>query len=439
MGNKVLRSETLRSGRVDFSYEKLTLENGLTVFVAPMEGYRAVQACLAVGFGSVDRCFLRQGQETALPAGVAHFLEHKMFESEDGDAFDLYARIGASANAYTSFEKTCYVFGATDKVDESLNVLLGSVSHPWFTEATVAKEQGIIGQEIRMYEDSPDWRILFAVFDCLYHNCPIKEDIAGTVESIADITPKTLYACTDAFYTPDNMVLAVAGSVTRAQVLAALDRAELPQGGETGQKLRRPEPEEIVHAGAELEMAVSQPVLGIGFKERPRGADERLRWEVLADLLGELLIGDTTPLYRRLYDEGLVNSGFSSDVFSGEGYFCILFSGETREPETVRAALLQEIARLRAQGIADEDFQLCRNVLYGEAVSGFESPEGIAADLAACGLRDEPLFAELEILAALTAEDVRAALEELLREERSAAVVLRPLAGRGQTARTAEE
>lgn len=185
-----------------------------------------------------------------------------------------------------------------------------------------------------------------------------------------------LYTCTDAFYTPGNMVLAVAGNITRAQVLAALDRAGLPAGGERGGKLRQPEPEEIVRPRGELEMAVSQPVLGIGFKERPRDAGERLRWEVLADLLGELLIGDTTPLYRRLYDEGLVNSGFSSDVFSGEGYFCILFSGETREPETVRAALLQEIGRLRAQGIADEDFQLCRNALYGEAVSGFESPGG---------------------------------------------------------------
>ena len=151
MGGKILRSETLRSGRVDFSYEKLTLENGLTVFVAPMEGYRAVQACFAVDFGSVDRRFLWRGREVELPAGVAHFLEHKMFESEEGDAFDLYARTGASANAYTSFEKTCYVFGATDRVEESLDVLLGSVSRPWFTEATVAKEQGIIGQEILFY------------------------------------------------------------------------------------------------------------------------------------------------------------------------------------------------------------------------------------------------------------------------------------------------
>lgn len=439
MGGKILRSETLRSGRVDFSYEKLTLENGLTVFVAPMEGYRAVQACFAVDFGSVDRRFLWQGREVELPAGVAHFLEHKMFESEEGDAFDLYARTGASANAYTSFEKTCYVFGATDRVEESLDVLLGSVSRPWFTEATVAKEQGIIGQEIRMYEDSPDWRILFAVFDCLYHNCPLKDDIAGTVNSIAAITPEMLYTCTDAFYTPGNMVLAVAGNITRAQVLAALDRAGLPAGGERGRKLRQPEPEEIVRPRGELEMAVSQPVLGIGFKERPRDAGERLRWEVLADLLGELLIGDTTPLYRRLYDEGLVNSGFSSDVFSGEGYFCILFSGETREPETVRAALLQEIGRLRAQGIADEDFQLCRNALYGEAVSGFESPEGVAADLAACGLRGEPLFAELEALAGLTVEDVRAALNELLREEHSATVVLRPLAERWQAEQDAAE
>ena len=214
------------------------------------------------GFGSVDQDFLWKGQKVHLPAGVAHFLEHKMFESEKGDAFDFYAKTGASANAYTGFERTCYVFGATDHLDESLDVLLDFVSHPWFTEATVAKEQGIIGQEIRMYEDSPDWRLMFAVFDCLYHNCPLKVDIAGTVESISEITPALLYTCTDAFYNPGNMVLAAAGRITREQVLAALDRADLPAGGEVGQKIPFAEPREIVRPADRLRMAVSPPGAG---------------------------------------------------------------------------------------------------------------------------------------------------------------------------------
>lgn len=432
MKNKLLRSETVRSARVDFRYEKMELENGLTVLLAPMEGYRAAQVAYAVGFGSVDQNFLWEGKEVRLPAGVAHFLEHKMFESEKGDAFDFYAKTGASANAYTGFERTCYVFGATDHLDESMDVLLDFVSHPWFTEATVAKEQGIIGQEIRMYEDSPEWRLMFAVFDCLYHNCPLKVDIAGTVDSIAEITPKLLYTCTDAFYTPRNMVLAAAGNVTREQILAALDRADLPSGEKMGHKLPVAEPEEIVRPADWLKMDVSRPVLGLGFKERPRPGSQRLRWEIMADLLGELLIGDTTPLYRRLYDEGLVNSDFSTDVFIGEGYFCIIFSGETRDPEAVRAALLEEIRRLRQEGIREEDFELCRNQLYGEAVSGFESAESVASALASLALRGENLFAELDLLASLTAADLQQALGELLAEERSAAVVLEP-ADRTQT------
>ena len=418
--------EIIRSERVDFAYEKIRLANGLTVLVAPMKGYRTANAAYATAFGSVDQRFVLDGEEISLPAGVAHFLEHKMFESEEGDAFDRYAETGANANAYTGFERTCYVFGASDRVDESLDILLDTVSHPWFTEATVAKEQGIIGQEIRMYEDSPDWRLMFSVFDCLYFNCPLKQDIAGSVESIAKITPQLLYTCTRAFYNPSNMVLAVAGNITRDQVLAALDRADLPQGGAAVQKLPASEPEQIRERGATVEMAVSRPVLGLGFKERPRPAAERLRWEIMADLLGELLIGDITPLYRRLYDEGLVNSGFSTDVFIGEGYFCILFSGETRDPGAVRAALLDEIARLRREGIRQEDFELCRNLLYGEAVGGFESAESVAGALASLALRGEDLFAELELLATLTVEDLEGALKELLDEGRSATVLLRP-------------
>lgn len=280
-----------------------------------------------------------------------------------------------------------------------------------------------------MYEDSPDWRLMFAAFDCLYYNCPLKQDIAGSVESIAQITPQLLYTCAKAFYTPANMVLAVAGNITREQVLDAIERARLPEGGPVGEKLPLDEPEGIRRDRDELTMAVSRPMLGLGFKERPRTPKERLRWEVMADLLGELLIGDITPLYRRLYDEGLVNSGFSNDVFIGEGYFCILFSGETKDPEAVRSALLSEIARLRREGIRQEDFELCRNLLYGEAVSGFESSESVAGALATLSLRGEDLFAELELLATLTKEDLESALAELMDEERSATVVLRPASG----------
>ena len=200
------------------------LPSGLTVLVRPMPGYSSTHVIFATKFGSIDRDFRLDGKEVHLPAGVAHFLEHKMFEDEDGDAFAKYAKTGANANAFTSFDRTCYLFTATQQLDESLDVLLGMVTHPYFTEQTIAKEQGIIGQEIKMYDDSPDWRLLNALFRCLYADHPLRDDIAGTVESIAELTPQMLYNCTKAFYAPSNMVLSVAGKITLAQAVDACKR-----------------------------------------------------------------------------------------------------------------------------------------------------------------------------------------------------------------------
>ena len=187
------------------------LPSGLTVLVRPMPGYSGTHVIYATRFGSIDRDFRLGEREVHLPAGVAHFLEHKMFEDEDGDAFAKFAKTGANANAFTAFDRTCYLFTATEQLDESLDVLLGMVGHPYFTEQTIAKEQGIIGQEIKMYDDSPDWRLITGLCECLYHSHPIRSDIAGTVESIAQITPEMLYDSCRAFYAPDNMVLAAAG------------------------------------------------------------------------------------------------------------------------------------------------------------------------------------------------------------------------------------
>ena len=273
----------------------------------------------ATRFGSTDASFTldkndgRGPVRIDLPAGVAHFLEHKMFESEEGDAFALYAKTGANANAYTSFDRTSYIFTATGKIDESLDVLLGMVGKPYFTEATIAKEQGIIGQEIRMYDDSADWRLLTGLCQCLYAHHPVRSDIAGTVESIAQITPEMLYACTDAFYQPANMVLAAAGNITMEQLEAACARAGLnePRQPYPVQRILAGEPLTPARDRMEFSMPVAKPCIGIGFKEAPLpDGVAGLRGRVICDLLTELIVGGTTPLYRRLYDEGLVNPEF---------------------------------------------------------------------------------------------------------------------------------
>ena len=407
--------------------EKTVLPSGLTVLVRPMPGYGSGHAEYATRFGSIDRDFVLDGKPVHLPAGVAHFLEHKMFESEDGDAFSKYAKTGANANAFTSFDQTCYVFTATRQVDESLDILLSMVGQPYFTEATIQKEQGIIGQEIRMYDDNPDWRMLFALCGCLYQNHPIRSDIAGTVVSIAEITAEMPYTRTDAFYDPANMVLAVAGGVTTRQVLDACARAGLdqPRPPHKVQRIQKPEGPLPAKTRDQFRMSVSKPCIGVGYKEAPLG-ENRVRGEILCDLLGELVCGGMTPLYRRLYDEGLVNPGFGAEYLSVEGCCCILFTGESDEPEKVRTLLLEEIERIRREGVDEELFTLCKNQMYGEMLEALESPTGAAGALVSNYLRSSTLEEGVQLLAALTKQEVDAALQTMLLPEHSATVTILP-------------
>ena len=284
------------------------LPSGLTVLVRPMPGYSGTHVIYATRFGSIDRDFRLGEREVHLPAGVAHFLEHKMFEDEDGDAFAKFAKTGANANAFTAFDRTCYLFTATEQLDESLDVLLGMVGHPYFTEQTIAKEQGIIGQEIKMYDDSPDWRLITGLCECLYHSHPIRSDIAGTVESIAEITPEMLYDCCKAFYAPGNMVLAAAGNTSMEQILAACARHGLmdERPAEKVERLLRPEPMTLAAAEKTIAMPIAKSCFGLGFKEEPLPFGD-LRSEMLYELILCCICGGMSPLYRRLYDESLTN------------------------------------------------------------------------------------------------------------------------------------
>ena len=274
-----MHDPSLQAVRRAAAFESTVLENGLTVRVHTMPGFTGVHAVYGTKFGSIDRAFALDGKRVDLPAGIAHFLEHKMFENEEGDAFTLYARTGASANAYTSFDKTCYIFTASGNVAENLDILLGFVSRPYFTAATVEKEQGIIGQEIKQYDDAPDWRLMFAMYECLYTAHPVRDDIAGSVESIAQITPEILYACTDAFYRPQNMVLAVAGNVTMDEVLAACARADIPvKTGTVGSASPPPRGQTWPSRTASFPWPWQSPCWALALKKRrPRATRSRRR------------------------------------------------------------------------------------------------------------------------------------------------------------------
>ena len=405
---------------------KAVLDNGLTVLVREMPGFDGVHAVYSTKFGSIDRAFELDGRRWDLPAGIAHFLEHKMFENEDGDAFALYAKTGANANAYTGFDRTSYVFTATSRVPENLDILLSFVSRPYFTKETIEKEQGIIGQEIKMYDDSPEWRLVFGIYQNLYQNHGIGEDIAGSTQSIAEITPEMLYACTDAFYRPQNMVLAVAGNVTLEMVLDACARADIPSRTAPVKRLVCEEPAGVKMHESEIRMAVAKPLVGLGFKETPI-AETDIRAALICDILPELVCGGTTPLYRRLYDEGLISPDFSSEALSVAGATCILFGGETPEPEKVRDMLLEEIARLRREGIDRELFRLCKNAMYGDLVRGLENIEESASGMASMFFRGCTVEDEAAALAALRPEDVEEALRTMLLEEHASTVIIRPV------------
>ena len=416
--------EIIKSQRLGEEFLRIKHKSGLTLLLCPMKGYSSAYALFGTEYGSVETSFIdKDGALVQIPAGTAHFLEHKMFESEEGDAFALYAKTGASANAYTSFDKTAYLFSCSDNFKESLSILMHLVSEPYFTPQTVEKEQGIIGQEIKMYDDSPDWRIMTGLFGCLYHNHPIRNDIAGTVESIAQITPEMLYDCCKGFYNSGNMVLAVAGNITTDQVLAACKRAKLPAKPAQVKRIQPQEPETVAKERLEFSMQLAKPCLGVGFKEAPV---EGAKAEIICDMLTELVCGGMTDFYRSLYDQGLVNPGFGGEFLVLDGCCCFLFTGETDQPEKVRGLLMDEIERLRKEGVDEELFTLCKNQSYGEMLQDLENIEDSATALAGSFFRKRSLTEEIEALASVTRQEVDEALQTMLRPERSSTVIIWP-------------
>lgn len=409
------------------SARSATLASGLTVLCRTMPGYSTVHAMYATDFGSVTRQFSLDGRQYTLPAGTAHFLEHKMFESDQGDAFDLYAKTGASANAFTGYDRTCYIFSATRLFDENLDILLSMVGHPYFTKETIAKEQGIIGQEIKMYDDSPDWRLLNGLFNCLYKEHPIRDDIAGTVESIATLTPELLYACTDAFYRPGSMVLAVAGNIELEQVLEACTRAglDMPAAPHTVLRHFAPETGPVLKKECRLTMPVAKPCFALGYREEPIAQGD-IKRELLCDILPDLICGGMTPLYRKLYDEALVNPAFSGDYVAPHGCCAIAFTGESEQPRKVAGLVQQEIERVRRDGVDEELFTLVKNQIYGDLLAELEGVEDAASELAFAHLKGRTLTDEIGTLAALTAADANAAMQTLMREDTGAYVQIDP-------------
>ncbi len=387
------------------SYVKAVHSSGLKIYILEKPQYNSSYAIFGTKYGSIDNCFSVDGQKTEVPEGIAHFLEHKLFESEDGDAFSKYAKTGAYANAFTSFDKTCYLFSCSNLFYENLKILLSFVQSPYFTQATVEKEQGIIGQEIRMYDDSPGWRVMFNMLLAMYKNHPVRIDIAGTTESIAQIDADLLYKCYNTFYNPSNMFLCIAGNVETDKILKMVESDIKPSEENVIERIMPVEPDEVLKPLVEQSLAVAQPMFCFGYKENV-GKVPTAKERVLTDILLEIIAGDCSPLYKSLMNNGLINDDFSFEYFNGEGYGAVIFEGESYDPKVVAQEIKAEVTRLKSEGINKKLFTAIRSGLYGEAIRSFNNVQSIAMQLVDCATNDYSLFDEIKYLKSVTVEDV---------------------------------
>lgn len=422
MMNKI---REIKNELLNDSYFEIDHKSGFKIFVYPKENYSSAYAVFGTKYGSIDTCFRVEGNEefTTVPEGIAHFLEHKLFESEELDAFARYAKTGASANAYTSFDKTCYLFQCSGNFEKSLEILLDFVSNPYFTEQTVQKEQGIIGQEIKMYQDEPGWESLFALLRAMYHNHPVRIDIAGTVESISHITAELLYECYETFYNPANMALAVVGNVTVEQVLEIADRMLKPKESKKIERKFQIEPETVVEDTIVRNLEVSMPIFAIGYKEKittpTRTLKETLESNILLDIIG----GKTSPLYEEMLTDGLINTTFDIEYFEGFGYSAHIFNGESTEPEKVRERINKEIEKMKNQGVNKETFDRIKKKHYGGFIMNFNDIDSLANALIGGYFNGDGLYDQLEVLESITLEDINNRLNAINIENSSMSII----------------
>lgn len=399
-------------------------ESGLRVFVLPKPGFAKSFAIFAADFGSIHSSFVADGVKIRVPDGVAHFLEHKLFEEEQGNVFERFSALGAAANAYTSFDMTGYLFSATANVYEALSVLIQFVQNPYFTDENVEKEKGIIGQEIDMYRDDPAWNCFFGGLGAMYEAHPVRKDIAGTIESISKIDKTLLYQCYNAFYAPENMILFVGGNVEPALVEKTVQEVaasrRLPKV-----EFALPEEREGVSAKkVEAEFMVSRPMFSLSFKETP--PRDVVFAEAAYSVLGALLFGKGTPLYKELYEENLIDNNFSHGYTAGKGYAFMQVEGESENPEEVQKRILDHLEGMRRMGISEADFERVRRSVFGGAIRMMDDIEKVAHAFVPMAFAGGDFLTYPAVIKNLKKEDIEALLAEGLSAEKSVLSVIRP-------------
>ncbi|MBQ8623767.1 MAG: insulinase family protein [Oscillospiraceae bacterium] len=393
-----------------------------------MDGFTGTSAMFGTKYGSVNTTFKTVNDDDfiTVPEGVAHFLEHKLFENEDCDVFKLFAKTGAHDNAYTSFDSTVCYFDCTDNFTQSLEILLDFVQKPYFTQETVDKEQGIIGQEIRMCEDNPYRRVYFNLLSAVYKNHPVKIEIAGTVDSISKIDADLLYRCYNTFYNLNNMVLAVAGNCRVNEVLAVCDKMLKPSRNIDLECISPDEPEEVASKMITQKMSVGIPLFAFGFKASPSNGRQRLKDEYISSFLLSLVFGQTSRFYQENSASGLINSSLESETLDGDGYFVNILTGESRDPERLKELVIREIQKVLNTGIDEAEFEMLKRSRYGSIIKSFNSVSGCCSRLLETHIGGCGPFDSVDVLASLTALDINEGIKKLLDPNRMAVSIIYP-------------
>ena len=405
------------------------LQNGLTVMIIPKKDVRKKYVIWGTNYGSNDYKFVVPGEnsETEVPKGVAHFLEHKLFEQENGvNSLDALTALGVNANAYTTNDHTAYLFECTDNFYEALDELMDYVQHPYFTDENVEKEKGIIGQEIMMYDDYPEWKVYLNTLEAMYHNHPVKLDITGTIETISHIDKEILYKCYNTFYNPSNMALVVCGDFNPEELLGEIKKRLIDNkaNGEI-KRIYPEEPESIVKEKIEQNMEVSIPLFTIGIKDTSKEDNGKVKKHIAIEILLNMIIGKSSKLYKELYDNGNIYGVPSLDYEFSKGYAHIVISGQSKNPELVYEKIKQEINNIKENGINKEDFDRIKKMIYGDYVKEYNEVADIARMFLADYFKGINSFDYLEEIETINEQYTESILKNLFDEEKMVISVVR--------------
>ncbi|MDQ0972663.1 putative Zn-dependent peptidase [Neobacillus niacini] len=405
-------------------HEKLA--NGLNVYILPKKGFNKTYATFTTKYGSVDNNFVPLGKEeyVKVPDGIAHFLEHKLFEKEDGDVFQQFSKQGASANAFTSFTRTAYLFSSTSDVEKNLETLVDFVQDPYFSEKTVEKEKGIIGQEITMYDDNPDWRLYFGLIQNLYQNHPVKIDIAGTIESISHITKDLLYECYNTFYHPSNMLLFIVGPVDPKKFMDQVRENQAKKNYKEMPEIKRKFEDEPLQTGQpkqvlEMNVQTSKCLIGMKALHVDQTGPELLKNELTMNVLLDLLFGKSSENYNQLYNEGLIDETFSYDYTQEQGFGFAMVGGDTENPDKLADELKNMLFQAKnGTTFTEEQLDRAKKKKIGAFLRAVNSPEYIANQFTRYAFNDMNLFDVVPTLEKITMNDIKTMASEVISEER---------------------